>query len=584
MKNVARRTWLSWASVGVLAVLCGFLALLQNHWIAEVSRAERDRLQQQLQDELNHFAREFNAEIASDCAGLVPSEAEIRSLGREKAYSVRYTQWKQSHDRVFSRIALAVPHDATINLLALDLETGEFSKSDWPAVRDTLAARLNRTRFGFAFREPPDIITLPRFGGPPGRTGPGPEQEWLALELNLDYARASLLPELLHRHLAPGGNRLDYQAVVIDNDDPSKLIYQSAPDQSGWVRAAPDAAVGLFGVNFAAMRRAQARGVPPGPPPGAPRREMLPPPNPPPGPPALLPPGPPAPPGRWRLLVRHQAGSLEAVVARARWQNLATSLGILALILATVAALVRYSRRAQQLADLQMNFVAGVSHELRTPLTVIRTAAFNLRGKLAAGAPQVERYGKLIQEESEKLTALVEQILRFAGARAGHAIRAREPVAIETVIEDGLQSCGAADSKFTVEKQVEPGLPPVLVDQLAMKYVLQNLVENAMKYGTNGSNWIGIFARAAQEANGAAVEVRVADRGPGIPADEQEHIFDPFFRGRRAVEDQVHGTGLGLNLVKNIVEAHGGTIRVESEPAKGAEFVLRIPAAPREPS
>jgi signal transduction histidine kinase len=75
------------------------------------------------------------------------------------------------------------------------------------------------------------------------------------------------------------------------------------------------------------------------------------------------------------------------------------------------------------------------------------------------------------------------------------------------------------------------------------------------------------------------VEIRVADRGPGIPEEEQKRIFDPFFRGQRAMQDQVHGTGLGLNLVKKIVEAHGGTIRVKSEPMKGAEFIVRIPEA-----
>ena len=75
------------------------------------------------------------------------------------------------------------------------------------------------------------------------------------------------------------------------------------------------------------------------------------------------------------------------------------------------------------------------------------------------------------------------------------------------------------------------------------------------------------------------VEIRVADRGPGISAEEQEHIFDPFFRGQRAAKDQVHGTGLGLSLAKKIVEAHGGAIRVESAPMKGAEFIVRIPGA-----
>ncbi|MDQ2949126.1 MAG: sensor histidine kinase, partial [Acidobacteriota bacterium] len=74
----------------------------------------------------------------------------------------------------------------------------------------------------------------------------------------------------------------------------------------------------------------------------------------------------------------------------------------------------------------------------------------------------------------------------------------------------------------------------------------------------------------------------VADRGPGIPLDEQKHIFDAFYRGRRAIQDQVHGTGLGLNIAKEIVEAHGGRISVKSEPMKGTEFIVRIPAMQRE--
>ena len=228
-----------------------------------------------------------------------------------------------------------------------------------------------------------------------------------------------------------------------------------------------------------------------------------------------------------------------------------------------------------------MNFVAGVSHELRTPITVIRTAAFNLRGRLATKPEQVERYGKLIQDESAKLTALVDQVLRFASGRAGHLIQERKPVAVDAMIDTGLRSSRSrlASSDLIVEKRLDPDLPLILADELAMNHVLQNLFDNAVKYGTEGSNWIGVFASAVSGEDGPAVEVRVADHGPGIPLEEQEHIFDPFFRGRRAVRDQIHGTGLGLNLVKKIVEAHGGTIRVESEPMKGTAFIVRIPAA-----
>lgn len=245
-----------------------------------------------------------------------------------------------------------------------------------------------------------------------------------------------------------------------------------------------------------------------------------------------------------------------------------------------MAALWRVSRRAQQLAELQINFVAGVSHELRTPLTVIRTAAFNLRNELARKPDQVERYGKLIQDESTKLTNLVEQILRFASAGAGHVIRAREPIELGTLIDETLRSSQEAHHgpAVMVEKQLQPGLPLVLADKLAMLHAFQNLVDNALKYGTEQNSWIGIFASAVRDENGPAVEVRFADHGLGIPQEEQQRIFDPFYRGQRALKDQVHGTGLGLNLVKRIVEAHGGTIRVSSQPATGTEFIVRIPA------
>jgi signal transduction histidine kinase len=227
-----------------------------------------------------------------------------------------------------------------------------------------------------------------------------------------------------------------------------------------------------------------------------------------------------------------------------------------------------------------MNFVAGVSHELRTPLTVIHTAAYNLRGKLAHHPEQVEKYGALIQEESDKLGALVEQVLLFAGGKAGAIVRKREPVAVEALIEDSLQLSRAAGAHLVVEKQISPDLPPVLADELALKHALRNLIDNALKYGTEGSGWIGISAAPVMDKKGLAVEIRIADRGPGIPPEEQGQVFEPFFRGRKALEDQVHGTGLGLDLVKKIAEAHGGSIRVKSVPHERTEFVMRIPAVP----
>jgi signal transduction histidine kinase len=276
------------------------------------------------------------------------------------------------------------------------------------------------------------------------------------------------------------------------------------------------------------------------------------------------------------LEARYRQGSLDAIVARARWQNAGMSAGLLILILATGAFLVSSSRRAHQLAELQFNFVTGVSHELRTPITVIRTAAYNLRGKLAAQPAQVERYGEIIQEESEKLSALVEQVLAFAAARSGRAIQTREPVAIDRLIEQVLNSSSALrERSVDIEIRIDPGLPIIFADPVAIRKGLNNLLDNALKYGLGEEKWVGVSASAI----GQGVEIRVMDRGPGIPGDEQSQIFEPFFRGRGAVADQLHGTGLGLSLVRSIIEAHGGTASVESEPGKGTTVVLRLPAA-----
>jgi signal transduction histidine kinase len=609
MGTLARRPWHAWASVGLLAILCGVLAVVQYRWVGELAVAERSRLREELQSRLSVLSRNFNEEITRACIALLPDASSIEERGRERAYGEKYLAWRETHDALFRRIGLAVPQeDGGLGLLLMDLSTGQFASAPWPQewkpMEERLAARSRGNPVEPFATQVPTMVEFPRFaprfpegrfegggfrgrgrGGEPGRGGPpepgpsrepgrfepgGPpmrEAEWFVGEFNLDYIDGVLLPEYFNHYLGTAGH-LEYEVQVVSSADPSQIIYAQPPGSPLIAKA--DAIVPLLDLPFNLFsERGRGRGR--GGRGGRGFRGM---------PAGANTPGQ----GRWTVLVRHHAGSLEALVTRTRRRNLAVSGGVLLLILATVGLLVRFTRRAQQLAHLQMNFVAGVSHELRTPLTVIRTAAFNLRGRMSHNAEQVERYGALIQSESERLEALVEQVLSFASMNAGHVIRAREPVALDNIIEDSLRSSRVAieGSHLQVERRIEDGLPLVLADETALRHAIQNLIDNAVKYGIEGSNWIGLFASLIKDGDGSAVEIRVADRGPGIPADEQDQVFEPFFRGRRAIQDQVHGTGLGLNLVKQIIEAHGGSIHVKSHPMEGTEFIVRIPAAPPE--
>lgn len=620
-KNRNRRLAV-WSSlyVGVVVILTAVLGVLQYRWIGEVSLAERERLKAGLQASLHRLSQDFNTEITGLCAALLAGAPSGTESDREKAYAVNYSQWRDSsrHARLFRGMALASAHGGAIQLKRFDAGKGAFFPGEWPeswsSLRDRMASRLSgqppepRQPFGQISEEILALIELPRIGfpggfglpavrdqggergrsskgglrdrrAPPPRMRDGPpeqgdrppdfrswqEMERLIVEIDVDYARDTLLPELLQRHL--GGGRLDYQVEIVARRDPSRVVYLSEKDPKRRIGTGADASVPLFDVQFdQILRRLAPSGM----------RDLRRDPGVGPFPGAVMPER-----GRWLLSVRHQAGSLEAVVEKARVRNLAVIAGILGLMVAAAAALVRFTRRAQRLAQLQVDFVTGVSHELRTPLSVIRTAAHNLRGGVVTGTRQVQRYGILIVEETERLTAIVEQVLHFARAKAGRPIGARERMAVEALADEALAATSSVrnEAGCVTEKKIEPDLPPILADPISLNHALQNLLTNAAKYGSAGG-WIGLSAARGTNGSEGMVEIRVSDHGTGVPADELGQIFDPFYRGKRAIENQIHGTGLGLDLVKRIVEAHGGTVTVQSEFGKGTEFLLRIPAAP----
>ena len=284
--------------------------------------------------------------------------------------------------------------------------------------------------------------------------------------------------------------------------------------------------------------------------------------------------------GGWFLLAQHAAGSLDAAVAQVRRRNLFLSFGILTVLAASAGLVMLNARRAEKLAAQQMDFVATVSHELRTPLAVIRSAAQNLSAGVVSDPGQARKYGELIETEGRRLTDMVEQVLEYAGlsdARRRAGARPLDAVAIARDVVDASQSLPeSADVEFDVT--AEPDLPAILADEDAVRRALHNLVGNALKYAAGG-RWVGVSLARGRGADGRFVLVSVADRGRGIPAADLAHIFEPFYRGREAQDQQIRGNGLGLSLVKRIVESAGGRVSVTSAPNSGSTFTLFLPIA-----
>jgi signal transduction histidine kinase len=191
--------------------------------------------------------------------------------------------------------------------------------------------------------------------------------------------------------------------------------------------------------------------------------------------------------GKWLLNVRHADGSLETFINNTRRKNLALSFGILSLLAVSIIMIFVSAHRSKQFAQKQIDFVSAVSHEFRTPLAVIYSAGENLTDGIVQNENQVAQYGNLIKREGKKLSAMVEQILEFAGARSGKRKYDLRETAVEEIIENALIECEPLinEKGFTIEKEIAENLPPVIADKNALSQAIQNLIVNAIKY-SNG--------------------------------------------------------------------------------------------------
>jgi two-component system sensor histidine kinase BaeS len=224
-----------------------------------------------------------------------------------------------------------------------------------------------------------------------------------------------------------------------------------------------------------------------------------------------------------------------------------------------------------QAADEQRRvFLSDVTHELRTPLTIMRG---NLEGMLdGVYAPDQARL-KLILDETQVLSRLVDDLRTLALTESGSLVLNRQPTDLAELIQDSAEAFNSRldGAQAVIKTEAPPDLPPVSVDPERMRQVLLNLIANAVRYTPAGGT-ILLRAEAVATKNGPAVEIDVQDAGAGIAPEDLPHVFDRFYKTRDS-----RGMGLGLSIAKSLVEAHGGTIAAESEFGQGTTIRVILP-------
>jgi signal transduction histidine kinase len=219
-------------------------------------------------------------------------------------------------------------------------------------------------------------------------------------------------------------------------------------------------------------------------------------------------------------------------------------------------------------------FLGMAAHDLRSPLqSILMQSEFLLEGGLGELNPEQCEFLNSIRASGKFLITLVNNLLDVAKIEAGKFQLELATVDLEALVTKNviLNRVLAAQKRTTIDLDTEP-LPPVSVDAVKIEQVLNNLISNAVKFSPSGSK---IVVRLEREATHFRLSVR--DQGPGISPEEQEILFQPFSRGQARSVTGAGGTGLGLMIVKRIVEGHGGAVAVESRPGQGCTFTVRIP-------
>ncbi|MFN0278252.1 MAG: sensor histidine kinase [Pyrinomonadaceae bacterium] len=601
-----KRSWTIYILLGGLTLVLITLGVLQYRALTDASEADAEKARRRVQEETERFAADFNREIQNAYFNF-QTEDDVWKTKNWQPFIERYDYWrdKTSYPELISGFYFFTTQDETMPLVYdrdqrafVTVEmTSELADIQKKAVSETgfrpfliehytlllpiheagselekIVIRRTKSVSGEVSKP---MVTMPnRYG-------------FLAIKLNEAVVKEQLLSDLSAKYFGEGEFRAAvtdtagqpvYQSLNGDSSDATAKLFTLSPDN--FIEFKNKELLDSIGAerktNVIVNSRVESKSFDQRIVSGdgkaqtfsielrdsKPRTPVL----------ARISDAGDAP---WTLAVQHSSGSIAGYAASTLRRNLAIGFGLLFLLAAAVTAIVFSAMRAKMLARRQIEFVSSVSHEFRTPLAVIYSAGENLVDGVAKDNGQVERYGSVIKGEGKKLSAMVEQILEFAGANSGRRKFNFAQVSVDEIVNDALDECRPLieQANFAVEKNISPTLPLIHADKATLSQAIQNLVVNSIKYGDSEA-WL----RVSVEYGDRKIRISVEDRGIGIARKDIRSIFEPFYRSKEVVDAQIHGNGLGLSLVKQIAEAHGGRAFVSSEIGKGSKFTIELPS------
>jgi signal transduction histidine kinase len=597
-----KRSWISIISAAVLISLLGVLGVLQYRWLVQASEADAEKMQKRLNSDTKHFADDFDQELQNIYFNFQVDPADWEQENWSE-FDKRYEFWRArtAYPELVKNVFF-IPADASASSLVFDPGSKMFEQVTLPPEVESLRAKFaNDADLRPVYEDVPALLVVIHRGPKPFRkivirTRPdtaGPELEaapklgFLLILLDRQTLTERILPDLAAKYFPDNEFRVAVKDAQqdpvfatgsgIDGSDSTASLFTLSPDKlvffatrdllpAGAPNEKREVVVNrtmqthtMTVARDAAQQRVHVEMDGNDPPRTASIERN--------GPSDL---------GHWTMQVQHRAGSIENFVAGQRRRDLGIGFGLL-LLLGTGISLVYISAmKARRYAQRQVDFVSSVSHEFRTPLAVIYSAGENLEDGIATDGSQISKYGRLIKNEGKKLSAMVEQILEFAGAGSGSVRYNFENTNAGELIDNAVSEASAflKANEINVETRLAVSLPDLKGDAAALSRSIQNLIVNAVKYG-GSEKWLRISA----ENGNSTVKISVEVRGIGISKSDLRHIFEPFFRARSVVDSQIHGNGLGLSVVRQTAVAHGGRAYAVSEPGKGSKFTIELPAA-----